>query len=103
MIIWGVDIMTKQGILNLILLLALISFAGISIYKVEQNNKDIAQSKIEIDTLKKTVDKQAKELKTKDDTIRDLKKEVTAAQEAVTQQNTQVDNTQNNTVTYNPF
>ncbi|MGX4687181.1 hypothetical protein JNUCC83_09785 [Vagococcus sp. JNUCC 83] len=95
--------MTKQGILNLILLLALISFAGISIYKVEQNNKDIAQSKIEIDTLKKTVDKQAKELKTKDDTIRDLKKEVTAAQEAVKQQNTQVDNTQDNTVTYNPF
>lgn len=95
--------MTKQGMLNLVLLLALVSFAGISIYKVEQNNKDIAQSKIEIDALKKTVDKQANELKTKDDTIRDLKKEVTAAQEAMKQQNTPMDNTQNNTVTYNPF
>lgn len=112
MIIRGADIMKKQGILNIVLLIALIAFAGVSVYKVEQNNKDIAQAQIQINELKATIDKQSKEISDKDTTIKDLKSDVQTAQEKIkklnetssfSQTDTQVGDTQNNTITYNPF
>ncbi|MGY3702790.1 hypothetical protein BW731_05205 [Vagococcus martis] len=104
--------MKKQGILNIVLLIALIAFAGVSVYKVEQNNKDIAQAQIQINELKATIDKQSKELSDKDTTIKDLKSDVQTAQEKIkklnetssfSQTGTQVGDTQSNTSTYNPF
>lgn len=48
MIVVGVGKMKKQEILNIVLLITLVAFVVVSVYKVEQNNKDIAQAQIQI-------------------------------------------------------
>lgn len=61
--------MKKQTILNAVLSLSLLGIGGFSVYKIDDNQKEIAKADIKINELKKTADSKTKE-------IDKLKKEV---------------------------
>ena len=61
--------MKKQTILNAVLSLSLLGVGGFSVYKIDDNQKEIAKADIKINELKKTADSKTKE-------IDKLKKEV---------------------------
>lgn len=61
--------MKKQTILNAILSLSLLGIGGFSVYKIDDNQKEIAKADIKINELKKTANSKTKE-------IDKLKKEV---------------------------
>lgn len=61
--------MKKQTILNAIISLSLLGIGSFSVYKIDDNQKEIARTDIKINELKKTADSKTKE-------IDKLKKEV---------------------------
>lgn len=104
--------MKKQTILNAALSLSLLGVGGFSVYKIDDNQKEIAKADIKINELKKTADSKTKEIdklkkevddkrKALDSKEKELEKTVETSVEGPTQQGTpvQTETKQNNQTT----
>lgn len=78
--------MKKQTILNAVLSLSLLGVGGFSVYKIDDNQKEIAKADIKINELKKTSDSKTKE-------IDKLKKEVDDKRKALNSKEKELEKT----------
>lgn len=104
--------MKKQTILNAVLSLSLLGIGGFSVYKIDDNQKEITKADIKINELKKTADSKTKEIdklkkevddkrKALDSKEKELEKTVETSVEETVQQETpvQTETQQNNQTT----